>query len=152
MKTLEKEVLRLRDVEKQQLAKIENLQRQVGLLLNTLADHHISPPQDLGEVGTSLSPESKEPIAQVLLDPNDAYNLVKLEWSSGSSNRASSNEEGEQNSTREGPLQLSSAETTQTLNARSRNPPAPMAEDSTEDSTSCAILHDPRVGVDFVLA
>jgi len=151
MKTLEKEVLRLRNAETDSMAKIEKLQRQVDLLLTTLVEHKIPiPPEVIDEalLHSTLPPGVPRGVGRVVLNPQDQSSLVSLDYNSGSAGISSSSsliEEARIRSAAVEPLIPTGDE---------ESPPPSTAPRVTafDERTKPSILHDPQVGIEFVLA
>ena len=134
MKSLEKEVLRLRASENEALAKVEKLQRQVEILLGTLAERNIPIPFGF-EAAIPFRPGS----GHVTLNPQDSSGpLVNLAFpSSGSTTLAAS---------RASPQKFLDENMLCGMASREDDQSSPL-----DPEIQTSLLHDPRVGVDFIL-
>jgi hypothetical protein len=134
VKSLEREVLRLRSSENEALATAEKLQRQVDILLGTLAEHSISVPFGL-EAALPIRPD----IGHVTLNPRDpSLPLLNLTFPSSGSTT----------------LPTSRSSPQKWINDTVQPEVFPPVDDQSTvpvPEIQTSLLHDPRVGIDFVL-
>lgn len=152
MKTLEKEVLRLRNAETDSMAKIEKLQRQVDSLLAVLVENNIQIPSGIMDealLHSSLSlPDDHKGKRTIVLNPRDDSSLVGLELPSGSGGISSSSSIIE-----EAKARTAAIEPLPPLGDEECPPPSlvPRVVNFNEGEQP-SILNNPQVGIDFVLA
>jgi hypothetical protein len=152
MKTMEREVLRLRASENEALLKIQRLQRQVDLLLATLVENNINfPPglmEDQAALHSDLLPLSRsEAQVQVNLNPRDESSLIGLDFQQGWAGISLRSEVEESRG--------SAGTVDSAIPIGHENYPlssAAVRTASFSPNSQPSILQDPHIGIDFVLA